>query len=414
MQTRYVSLALALALFARAGAAAESTAGMLTVHADPSLTLSQVIDAAVDREPRSGIAAAVGQEAGAMRDRAGSILSGAPALSVLHHNDAPASANGVREWETGIELPLWRPGQRRASREVASRTQAVADSSRSALRYEVAGAVRQALWELAVADERVALAHRAWQTARALEADVRKRVRTGDLAQADLLLARDEALTKQDEYLSAAAELRQSESRYRTLTGLTVRPAQFAETRSRRSVIEPTHPLLTDARARVSRTRAELMHTERARGGSPQLIVGTRHEKTAVGADYETSLAIGFRIPFGTRTYNAPAVAAANTALAEADSRHQAQRRALELALSKAREQVQTLHAELALVREQHRLAQENLRMARIAFNVGEMDLTALLRVQARAFNAERNLSLRRVQLQHAVANYNQAVGVTP
>jgi len=54
------------------------------------------------------------------------------------------------------------------------------------------------------------------------------------------------------------------------------------------------------------------------------------------------------------------------------------------------------------------------MRLAQKAFDLGETDLVHLMRVQALAYEAERALASRKIQLQWDIARYNQAVGVLP
>jgi outer membrane protein TolC len=107
-------------------------------------------------------------------------------------------------------------------------------------------------------------------------------------------------------------------------------------------------------------------------------------------------------------------VAQAELALAEAQAARDAVRRELETRLQQAQNTLRTTRAAVALAQRQHELAQENLRLARKAFALGETDLVGLLRVQSLAFAAERNLQQRGLQLELDIARYNQAIGVIP
>lgn len=378
-----------------------------------ALNLHDVYDAALTRDPRNGLPEAYRNEAAALSARADSLLSGGPALAVRHQTDQVGSNRGLREWEANLELPLWRRGQRSASRDLAAAASGFADAHGRALELDVAGRVREALWELALAEEHAHLAQQAWQTARALEQDVERRVQAGDLAQADLLLVRDETLSKRDEHLLALSAVRGAEKRYLALSGLNQKPANFSEPQSERSRIEDDHPLLLEAQRRVERAQAELHRVRRAGNDSPQLVVGTRRDEEPITGTTHDSIGIGLRLPFGGASHIAPAVAAANNQLTETQSAQLALRRDLELALHDADRAMETLRTELTLAQEQHTLAQENLRMARIAFDSGEIDLVQRLRVQSRAYSAERALGLRKLQLQQAIARYNQTVGET-
>ncbi|WP_127478557.1 TolC family protein [Sulfurivermis fontis] len=414
MQLTPVVLALCLALAATSGqAAADETLAAPLVGISAELSLNDVYVAALGGDPRSGIAEASRQEAAALAARADSLLAGAPALVVRHQTDQAGTDRGLREWEANLELPLWRWGQRAASRNQALSTGELAGAQGQALRLEVAGRVRDVLWSLALAEEQRHLAEQAWHTAQALEQDVQRRVEAGDLAEADLLLARDETLARQDEYLLAVSEVRTAEKRYLLLSGLPQRPAEFSEVQSARRRIEADHPLLLEAQRRVEQAQAELQRARASGSDNPMLIVGTRRDQEPVTETTHDSIGVSLRLPFGGGAHAGPAIAAANNQLVQAQSEQLALQRELELALHDAQQALTTLRSELELARQQHQMAQENLRMARLAFDLGEIDLVQRLRVQTRADAAERTLNMRKLQVQQAIARYNQVVGET-
>lgn len=415
MQLTPVVLSLCLIVTATAGhAAVDGAPGAPLVAVSAELSLKDVYVAALGGDPRRGLAEASRQEAAALAARADSLLAGAPALTVRHQTDQAGTDRGLREWEANVELPLWRWGQRTASRSQAVSAGELAGAQGQALQLDVAGRVRDALWSLALAEEQRHLAEQAWHTAQALEQDVQRRVEAGDLAEADLLLARDDTLARQDEYLLAVSEVRTAEKHYLLLSGLPRRPAEFSEAQSARRRIEADHPLLLEAQRRVEQAQAELQRARAAGSDTPMLIVGTRRDQEPVTETTHDSIGVSLRLPFGGGSHAGPAIAAANNQLVQAQSEQLALQRELELALHDAQQALLTLRSELALAQQQHQLAQENLRMARLAFDLGEIDLVQRLRVQTRAYTAERTLNVRRLQLQQATARYNQVVGETP
>lgn len=384
------------------------------IQPDDTLTLQQLVEQALQRDPRRDVPAAYAAEAAALQRRADSLFAGSPSVALRHQTDQVGSNKGLREWEATVELPLWRWGQQDASEQVAMHAQSQAGSVSASLRLRVAGALRDSLWSLVIAEERVALAQHAYLTAQTLQREVEKRVQAGDLAKSDLLLTQDETLSKQDELLLARAELLHAGKRYFTYTGLDRRPARFAERESPKTTIGDNHPLLLNARNRLQRAQAELQQARSAGAASPQLTLGSRREKDFITGIDENSVGIGIRLPFAGGAHSAPAIGTASRTVAEDAGELDTVQRQLDLNLHEAAHMLETLRAEQSLAEQQQRLANENLRMAHIAFDVGEMNLAQLLRVQSRAFTAERAYSLRKLQLQQAVAQYNQAVGELP
>lgn len=191
-------LSLGLPRVANAGEpAARSTATDPGLPADPGLNLRTVVDKASARNPNQEVLSARVAQADALRLQARSPLAANPSLSLSHYDDVPIDNNGAQEWETGVELPLWMPRQRAARLRVAAATGENARTTGAALRGQVAGLVRESLWEIALLIKQLRLVELQRDTARHLEADVAKRVRYGDLARSDLILAQQETVARE-------------------------------------------------------------------------------------------------------------------------------------------------------------------------------------------------------------------------
>jgi hypothetical protein len=90
------------------------------VARDGALSLSEALALAVERAPVPPAAGAPAGIAKVLSERAGSVLSAHPAVQMRYQTDrVPGRPAGVRELEAGLELPLWRFGQRDALRREA-------------------------------------------------------------------------------------------------------------------------------------------------------------------------------------------------------------------------------------------------------------------------------------------------------
>lgn len=350
----------------------------------------------------------------ALSDRGDRLFGDVPALAVLYRTDEIGSDVGLREYDALLELPLWRWGQRSAAQNVGTSAMSLLTGSEEAWRLSVCGEVRENIWEVALRQNNLALAQQEWQTAQATEQDVAKRVRLGELAQTDLMLARTDTLTRKGAYLRAEVELRHAQERYAMLTGLDRLPRRRAEQRASVTAIDTQHPLLAEAQARVDEARARFNETREQGSGSPQVFLGGKRERGGFGEDYNDSVQLGLRLPFGTQGYTAEQIATTQRQLAEASASRDGLVRELNLALHEAEHTLESAQAALDIAAEQNQLAQEHLRLAKIAFSVGELDLVGLLRAQNNAFAAQRSEQELRITRQLAIARYNQAVGVLP
>ncbi|MBL0121608.1 MAG: hypothetical protein IPP88_02385 [Betaproteobacteria bacterium] len=90
-------------------------------------------------------------EAIAAREAAASLTPESGSVSIGNLNDRINRNLGRQEWEIELATPLWLPGQKVAREaEAASRIDEVV-AKRAALRWELAGEVRDAWWALATA-----------------------------------------------------------------------------------------------------------------------------------------------------------------------------------------------------------------------------------------------------------------------
>ena len=386
----------------------------VTIPVSTALTLDGVVNATYQRNPNLQVFRARLQEAAALRTQADSFFAADPALWVRHNTSQIGSQNGLREWEWGLVMPIWLPGQKAARLQVAQRDKQGVTASEKALRLSIAGTVRDALWQISLLRNQMTLALKEWQTAQELERDVAKRVKFGDLAKSDLILAQQETLTRQEAYMSAAASLQQTFSRYRTVTGLDSIPAVYKEKLTRQDTITDRHPALDESMAQVATAQARVDQSRRERRENPTLTLGTRHEQALRGEGYENTIGIIVNVPLGLESQAAPRIAAAQLALSEAMGRRDELKRQLTIQMQQAAETLQATRKALNLAQQQNRLSRENLVLARKSFALGESDLFTLLRVQRQAFNAEQTLRRRQIELQYDIANYNQALGVLP
>jgi len=380
----------------------------------PQHTLSETVEMAYQRFPQRKVFDSMDVETNALARQSRSLFAGNPALSARYQTDQGASQNGLEEWEAGLEVPLWRFGQKAARQSYAEASSKMVTSGRKALLHTLAGRVREVIWDVHLARISLAQAKKEWETSQALEQDVKRRVQLGESAKTDLMLAKDQTLSKHDIVLSAEAELVHTLKRYQSLTGLQTLPANPEEEQSGITAIADTHPALAERLAELNQSQSNVRVAHREKAENPQLLIGTRQERDVRSSDPVNSFGVSLRIPFGIDSQSAPKTAAAQVALSKAQSQLESTRRELQASLHEAEHELETTQKRLLLVKKQAKLANESLRLAKRAFSLGESSLVNLLRVQSLAFNAERNKQQLKVSIKRATARYNQAIGVLP
>lgn len=381
---------------------------------DPTLGWDELIEQTVRNYPSYVELLARDAEARAWRDRSRKLLAGQPSLAVGFASDRWFDDTGFDEYAPGVDLPLWRGGQRRAARELGDSVTDEAGAARAALRWEVAGLLREALWQIADAGNAVALGEDALVAAEEVKRVVMRRYETGELALDDTLLASTAVLERRSALLELRAELVDAERAYSALTGLTRRPADFAETRSVRDDFDDTHPLLAMKTQEVERARSELEFAERSAGGNPSLHIGTRRQRDALGTFYFDAVDFAFSMPFGGKAHTATATTAAARRVAEAESTVAALLRTLDATLHEAEHTLSVTEDALLIANERADISNRHWEMGQKAFEEGEITLVDLLRREESARIA--TLDVERLTIVHGrtIAEINQAIGELP
>ena len=88
--------------------------------------------------------------------------------------------------------------------------------------------------------------------------------------------------------------------------------------------------------------------------------------------------------------------------------------RKLERALHEAEHNLEVDQATLEIANQRKQIAETHLRMSRLAFESGEIQLIDYLKIQATAQSAIRDALERAILVQKDTAFYNQVVGVVP
>ena len=396
-----------------------ATAEQVNAHTDElmpdtNMNLHQAVEAAMIRHPDRDLPQSVIREAEALSRRGDYLLAAPPSAAVAAYTDRAMDDRGAIEIEAGLELPLWRLGERATARELARHADAEARASLEVFALRVAGEIRSALWELALARTRLQLIRDTLADAEQRVAAVAQRVEQGDLAQADLLLARNDRLTQHRKRIKARTEFMRAQRQYRILTGLDRYPQAFAEQRVDRSTITVAHPLLAVYRDRIARARVATRAARLEAAGRPTLFVGSRRERGSRNEPYTDAIAVGINLPFGGSAHRDAAAAQAARAVTELLAKRNRRQRELQTQLHEIGRWLEQLAESLPLAEEQSRIAERELAMAELAFAHNEMDLIDLLKRRTSARKARQAVAKIRIEQQYAIAQYNQTVGVTP
>ena len=376
-------------------------------------TLAQALDEAWARAPQAGAFAARETEAKAGAELAANLLAAPASVSLSTLNDRLGSGEGLQEWEVELTLPLWLPGQRAARETQAQSAGDEVAARRRALRLQLAGELREAWWTLAASRAAAALARQRVETAAALEADVQRRVKAGDLARVDANLATGERLAAQAAQIDAAAALRSATQVWRNLTG-NPPPATLAPEAPAAPSAADDHPLLAAARAASRSAQSRLAVTEATRRDAPELALRYFRERPTYQDEVSHAVGVKLTVPFSSGARMQQESAGLRAELAQAEGELEQARRKLALDAESARLDLDAARERITLARERRDLGADTLRLAQKSFALGETGLPALLLVRAAAVEADAQLAREEVGADAAQSRLNQALGVLP
>jgi len=379
---------------------------------DPTLTLPKLIDLTMEKYPDTAWLTSLEEEAAAIEERSRSWTAGASQASIGYQSIASFRLNYAT---ASVQVPLWNLGQRDAEHNLANQAETSAELQAVAIKLRVAGLVRGALWNMALAKIRYEQAQAELGIYEKLLATIKRRVELGDLPRADELLAQTELLQKRSVFTMAEAELMHARKRYSSITQMHKVPSIYEENVVALKEIGQNHPTMVAINSQIERKQTEINTIKSIGSGQSHVVAGILSDE---GVDPRSNKAeffnVGVIVPFGGSAHMQPHIAAVNVELNKLIAEREQLYRDLEQAHHEAEHNLEVNRVELNTANEQKKVSEELLNMTQLAFSVGEIHLLDLLKIESRTQQAILYAKERAVMLQRDKALYNQAVGVMP
>jgi outer membrane protein TolC len=379
------------------------------------LDFATMLDAAVQTAPQSLEAPVREQQASDYSAAGNRLLAGRPSLVYNLVDDRLRDNTGLKQQEFGLQLPLWRPGERRDAQAMGQHYEEQVALWSSYLRWDLAGRLRTALMDLENAEAQLALEQEASRNAEELHRVTQRMFEAGSLAQIDTLQTRNLLLQQEQKVFEADAQMVDAERTFQVLTGLDRRPATaFAETRSALEEVGDTHPLIEYMNSEVTLMRDHVEQTQLANKGNPQLTIGTHSERGDRLQNYNDSVLLQLNIPIGGKNFVNSQTSTARRQQVDAEVALKQNRIELQRLVHEAEHALFTIEQQLPLAQEQADLAEQRRQMAERAFETGELTLTQVLASVQDAITTRQALTTMRLQQQRLISEYNQYIGVLP
>ena len=382
-----------------------------------SVSLKNVFDTAWQRQPEAHALQSRRDAAQAQAKAALMLSPEPPSLDISQRSDQMTGNNGSRETEVGIAIPIWLPGQRTASTDLAQAEISLVERKLLASQLRLAASVRDAWWGWLRARVDAELASEQLANSLRLAADVAKRTSAGDLAksdrhQAEGALAAAQAHAAQAQAASAAALAQVMSLAGRTAQADLIANAAAEPTPS--SAISVGHPLLAELEDRITMAErtAQLISTQKR--SNPELTVATTRGRGAFGDRYGQTVLIGIRVPFGSGPRYDARIATAQAEAIEVQSKLILERDQIQADQRGAASRLEAVKTQLVAAQRREMLANESRGFFDKSFRLVETDLPTRLRIEAEAAEAARQAARSRIDLASAISALRQSLGLLP
>jgi len=387
-------------------------AEMNSLEQSSAVTLSSLTQKVYELEPARHNELAQQQQINANAAIANAMFADAKSISLNHQNDVIGSGDGLQEWESIVEMPLWLPGQKQQQLSLSDKLSAELPAYQQQVRLAASAKVRELIWNVVVANTDAKQAYQIWQSAQKLEKDVSTRVKAGELAGTERLLANTNALEMKNQYLLKKSDLDFALSTYYVITKERLLPERYEEILSDNYVIDQRHPLLRMLDQQINTLRAKQDLARFDGTVNPSLSVGVRRERGGHDENFTNSMGLGISFALDNEVYRRPAIANAAKELADAEIIRQQLERELTITLFSHLHALETKRLQLRLINEQSETTQQYLALQQRAFDLGELDLVSLLRSQSLANEVNNRKLALEVDIKHNIALINQALGI--
>lgn len=378
------------------------------------VTLKEAFETAWARQPEARAAGARRDAALARRESADSLFAAPPSVVMSAKSDQVSRNRGNREYEAGLEMPLWLPGERARMQALTEAESSAVGSRVLAAQLRIAAAVRTAYWAVQRARVEADVALARLENAQQLAADVTRRVDAGDLARADLHQAQGEVARAEASLSGTRSALAGASQHLRALVGKPIGVEHGSAPEPMPEADDTRHPVLRELTDRTEVARRAKALAAVQKRANPELTIGASREREAFGEPYGQALMVGMRIPFGSDSRSRARAAAAAAEELELEARLAIEKDRVLADIEAARVRVDAVRSQREAAERHARLARESRGFFARSFALGETDLPMRLRIELEAYEAERQVALISVEEALAISQLRQALGLLP
>lgn len=351
------------------------------------------------------------------REAASSLTSQPLTLEGEYRTDSLHNDQGLREMTLGVSAPVWNWNEKSSTQAVRDAEIQEAMLQLEQTKLEIAGQVRQLVWDLQAAQVDVDIAKLRYASVTDLLASVNKRVTAGELAETDLMQARVLQAQAEAELARATGLLEQAKAGYVASVGLQPDPqAQFLPESASipDGAVVVDHPQLKLAQAQLVLNQSQKKLTATQSRPNPEIGLALISERAAFFSGQDKSLVLSTRIPLGSSSEYKSRVLEAQANETAANARLLNTQRNLGSRSRLAENELELFSRLRLAATAQANLSQKVYELHRKAFELGETDLATLIRLEQTAIEANRLNSKATIEHAAKVSAYRQAMGFLP
>ena len=343
---------------------------------------------------------------------ADSWIAGDVALNLKHENDALTGNQGFESWEGGARFPIWLPGQSSSRQQIGNAYQSLNQVGRQHIQLLASKQLRQLVWQTKKAKVSLKFAYKDLKQTQTLVALVSQKVDAGESPKFDLLLAQKSLFKAQKNVAQKEAAYQVALQNYTQWTQQSDLPSPLAETLASTTLTLEQHPDYQMMQAQVQAEQAKLELTKASQRGNPSVYVGAKNERDKQTSDNSILIAeVSF--PIGADPTAPSRIAEQRQAVSQRQIAQNQAKQKLQLNLIRAKEAWVAAQKTEQLSQQQNTLSEEAMQLAKMAYRQGETSIQNLLLMKQQYFEDKLNFKLAQLNRLEAIANLNQALGVS-
>ena len=370
-----------------------------------------LLDTIFNEQPEQHVTQAINEISVAHQAFSDSWIAGDIDVIVHHENDALMDNENYKNWQLGVDFPLWFRAQKQAQKQISLSYANELSAQQVYLKWLAAEQLRELVWAYKSSQIEVTAARSALQKSHALLNKVRQKVAAGESPEIDFLLAKKRVLEQQNNVLHKQSDLSIAQNQFQRWTHTQELPEDISERRLSPLPMEE-HPKIVYQKANMLITQAMLQKTRSSKRENPRLFLGVQNNEDRTTKN--TSLMFEVAIPLGINPGFSSHMAQEKRRVYEQQALLDKVKIQLEQSIFQAQQKLAAAKQNIHFSKQQYDISKKAQAMSEQAYQLGETDIQNLLRVQQQTADAKLNYQLAMVRSKQAVAHLNQVSGHIP